>query len=545
MKANVQYKDQQPYIITDESLAGFKQLSNGYFANIYNLVTRKQVQDAVPWTKSYEWPRYPFDNFKTMEHQKHTTEFLLNNDRAWCLNGMRSGKTLSTACAIDLLFKTQRAKRVVIFAPLSILEDTWKQELFWIMPNRSVFIGNTSIDEANAALMSGLYDIVVLNHDKVDTCSEGLKAFDPDAVIVDEAGGFRYATTNRTKALTDLVGIPDSAKFTKTQLRRIFWILTATPTSQNKTDCWALVRLVSPHLLPNHGMSFNAFREKVCVPVQAKGRMGVDWLPRKDCDKYISSLLEPAIKYATSECIDLPPIVYTQRRVGSTEPQRKAIRDITKHKISMVDDVDDHSKTAIVADTPGARYAKVMQMFGGAVRDNDGTVRKIGADKRINELLDILNELGPDEKVVVCVSFTGIQKFVLNKLAKKKIGGLLINGNCTGRERTEIVRTFRSDKSCRVLVAHPECIKYGLNLTCANTIVWYLPPMTADQWIQANQRATGKKSDTKRKINIISLYSGSLEKMLYKRRVEQQTSDESITDVWRVIVNHVKKHGVK
>lgn len=544
MKANIKYFQNQPYIVTDQSFAGFKELSNGHFANIYNEVTRTQVGLEIPWSKNYEWPTYPVPDFKPMKHQKITTEFMLNEHRCWVLNGMRSGKTYSTLCSIDILFKTQRIERVVIFAPLSILDDTWKQELFWTMPNKRVFIGNTSIDEANAALMSGRYDIVVLNHDKVDTCSEGLKLFNPCCVVVDEAGGFRYSTTNRTKALTNLVGIPGSDKFSNEQLRRYFYILTATPTSQNKTDCWALARLVSPHLLPNRGMSFNSFRERVCVPVQAKGRMGVDWLPKRGCDKYISSLLEPAIKYATADCVDLPPIVYTQRRVAATEPQRKAIRDITKHKISIVEDVDDKSNTAIVADTPGARYAKVMQMFGGAVRDNDGTVRKVGADKRVKELTDILDELGPAEKVVVCVSFTGIQNYVLKKLRTKKIDGLLINGSCSGKERTEIVRKFRSDKSCRVLVAHPECIKYGLNLTCANTIVWYLPPMTADQWIQANQRTTGKKSSSKRKINIISLYGSSLEKMLYQRRTEQQTSDESITDVWKVIVDHVKTQGV-
>ena len=76
----------------------------------------------------YEWPR----NVAIKEpfaHQILTTEFLVKHPRAFCLNDMGTGKTLSALWAYDYLRRQGKVKSMLVFCPLSTMLSTWGKEI--------------------------------------------------------------------------------------------------------------------------------------------------------------------------------------------------------------------------------------------------------------------------------------------------------------------------------------------------------------------------------------------------------------------------------
>ena len=63
--------------------------------------------------------------YEPMEHQWQSGVFMAEHKRCFNLSTMRTGKTGSTLLAYDLLRRTNRARRMLILAPLSTLRAVW------------------------------------------------------------------------------------------------------------------------------------------------------------------------------------------------------------------------------------------------------------------------------------------------------------------------------------------------------------------------------------------------------------------------------------
>ena len=89
-----------------------------------------------PIAYQYKWSgRYsPFDA------QLETAAFLTMNPKAFCLNDMGTGKTLSTLWAYDYLRKTGQVRKMLVISPLSTLERTWGDEVFNHFPHLSTAV---------------------------------------------------------------------------------------------------------------------------------------------------------------------------------------------------------------------------------------------------------------------------------------------------------------------------------------------------------------------------------------------------------------------
>ena len=67
--------------------------------------------------------------YEPMEHQWQSGVFMAEHKRCFNLSTMRTGKTGSTLLAYDLLRRTNRARRMLILAPLSTLRAVWYESV--------------------------------------------------------------------------------------------------------------------------------------------------------------------------------------------------------------------------------------------------------------------------------------------------------------------------------------------------------------------------------------------------------------------------------
>ena len=146
----------------------------------------------------YEWPRPP--GLIPFEHQKTTSEFLVNNPKSFCFNEQGTGKTASVIWAVDYLMKLGVVKRVLVICPLSIMKSAWQQDLFKFAIHRTVSVAHGSPKKRKEIINAGS-EFVVINFDGVEIVKSELLKGGFDLIVVDEASAYKNAQTDRWKDL--------------------------------------------------------------------------------------------------------------------------------------------------------------------------------------------------------------------------------------------------------------------------------------------------------------------------------------------------------
>lgn len=90
------------------------------------------------------------------------------------------------------------------------------------------------------------------------------------------------------------------------------------------------------------------------------------------------------------------------------------------------------------------------------------------------------------EKIIVWTSFTDNVDWLGRELAE--FGAVRVHGKRGILERDNAIKKFKTEASCRVLIATPAAAKEGLTLTVANHAVFYDRSFSLDDYLQAQDR---------------------------------------------------------
>lgn len=446
----------------------------------------------APMSYYYDWPGL----YKPFEHQRITAEFLTLNPRAFCLNGMGSGKTVSVLWAFDYLRRQGKVRKMLIISPLSTLERTWGDEIFRHFPEYNFAVLHGSRDKRHK-LLDQDYDVYIINHDGIKsqpTMDKLIAKEELDLIVVDEIASFRNSSTERWKFLNHLVN--GNAK-QGVKPKEWVWGLTGTPTPNEPTDAWAQCRLISPTKVPKF---FSHFRDSVmrkCSPFK--------WEVRKNALNIVSEVMQPSVRFSREDCIDLPPTTYMTRQVDLTPEQRKAYKDMLNKLTAEV------GSGQITAVNEAVKLNKLVQILCGAAYTEDGTV-EIPAGPRVDLVREIIEEA--DAKVIVFVPLTGALNMVAEEL-RRDYTVEVVHGGVSKNERDRIFGDFQKARDPRVLVANAAAMSHGLTLTAANVIVWYAPTTSNETYEQANARIVrpGQKLNTL----IVHVEGSDIERKMYDR----------------------------
>lgn len=420
----------------------------------------------------YDWPcKFKSGPFR---HQVQTTEFLVQHHRAFCLSDMGSGKTASVLWAFDYLRKNLQANKMLVVSPLSTLQRTWGDEISSSFPHLRHMVLTGSGEERRKRLRENA-DIYIINHDglKVAGIVEAInRRQDIDLVVIDEiAQAARSAATDRWKAL---------AKIVRHELahggKRRAYGLTGTPTPNSPSDAWAQCRLLVPDQVPPYYNSFkNLVEDKV-----SSGWNG--WVPKPEANDIVANAMQPSIRFKRDECIDLPPVTYQTREVELSSEQKRVYREML---ITLRAEVDNGQITAV---NELVKANKLLQIASGAAYKSDGETAFITPNERLSVTEEIIDE--SSGSIIVFVPFRGALNAVADHLIKKGITVGVIHGGVSSGERDRTFKGFQNDRTIRVLVAQPASMAHGLNLTAANTIIWFGPVYSNEIYQQSCARIT-------------------------------------------------------
>lgn len=466
------------------------------------------LDPPTPLETYYDWP----GRFPPFIHQRTTSGFLSSNPRAFCLNGLGSGKTISALWAFDYLRSQGLVRKMLVLCPMSTMERAWGDEIFRNFPhlNFAVLHGDR---EKRHKLLAEEFDIYIINHDGIksaDTCELLARREGLDLVVVDELAVYRNAATARWKAANTIIngdtkrGIP---------AKPWAWGMTGTPIPNGPVDAYAQVRLICPGRVPKY---FGHFRDQVMKQITQ-----YKYEARETALQTVHEVMQPAIRFAREDCIDLPPTTYMTRQAQLTPEQKKAFDEMLRRFKT------EHAGGQITAVNAAVKMNKLLQICLGTAYGNDGDV-VIPAQPRIDLVREIIEEA--EAKVLVFVPLTGALEALAADL-RKDYTVAVVHGATSRGQRDQIFKEFQQSPNPRVLVANPGTLSHGLTLTAANTIVWFGPTHSNETWEQANGRIArpGQKLNTL----IVNVVATPLEQKIFDRLAGRQQVQGALLDLIR------------
>ena len=452
-----------------------------------------------PMLRDYAWPGF----YKPFEHQKHTASFLSLRQRAFCFNEAGTGKTSAAIWAADYLMKLGLIKRVLVICPLSIMKSAWQDDIFKTAMHRSCGIAHGAAHK-RAKIINGNYEFVIINYDGVGIAFNEIVSGGFDLIIVDEANAYKSSTTKRWKVLAKLLA-PTTW----------LWMMTGTPASQSPVDAFGLARLVSPTRVPKF---VTAWRDRVMFQ-----RSRFKWMPKLNAQHDVHVALQPAIRYAKKDCIDLPSVTYQIRNVPLSPQAEKYYKQLKTQFIV------EAAGAMITAVNAAASLNKLLQVSGGAVYTDKRDVVEFDIKPRLNALQEVLDET--TNKVIVFVPYRHTIEVVHRYLLGQGYSAEVIQGDVSLTDRTRIINSFQQNTDPRVLVIQPQAASHGVTLTAADTIVFWSPVMSVETYMQCVARID--RVGQQNKMTVVHLEGSEVERKIYKMLQGKIDNHQQLVDLYK------------
>jgi SNF2 family DNA or RNA helicase len=454
----------------------------------------------------YNWP----GKYKPMSHQRETSEFLTFNRKAFVFSEPGTGKTLSALWAADYLMSIGKVRRVLILCPLSIMQSAWLGDLSNSIIHRSAIVAHHTQASRRIEMVQQDYEFVITNYDGLNLIANEINNDGRfDLVIVDEANAYKTPTTRRWKALSSIIK-PDTH----------LWMMTGTPASQSPVDAYGLAKLVNPNNIPKF---FTAWRDMVMNKITM-----FKWAPKPAAPQLVHEALQPAIRFTKAQCLDLPPVL-TMTRIVPLTPQQTKYYNTLKERMAI-----QAAGEAITAVNAATVVSKLLQISCGAVYTDDKDVVEFDAGPRLAVLEEILGET--DRKVLIFALFRSSIDSIHQHLLKKGVHTECIHGGVTPNKRADTIRRFQNEKDPRVLVMQPQASAHGITLTAADTVIFYGPLMSVEQYVQCIARADRKGQDAD-KVTVIHIEGSPIEKKMFTALGSKVVDNSLLTRMFENEIN--------
>jgi SNF2 family DNA or RNA helicase len=168
------------------------------------------------------------------------------------------------------------------------------------------------------------------------------------------------------------------------------------------------------------------------------------------------------------------------------------------------------------------------------VYTDDKDVVQFDAGPRLSVLEEILEET--DRKVLIFALFRSSIDTIHQYLLKKGVAVECIHGGVTPNKRADTIRRFQNEKDPRVLVMQPQASAHGITLTAADTVVFFGPLMSVEQYIQCIARAD-RKGQNSDKVTVIHIEGSPVEKKMFTALASKVVDNSLLTRMFESEIN--------
>jgi len=268
---------------------------------------------------------------------------------------------------------------------------------------------------------------------------------------------------------------------------------------------------------------FTAWRDQVMHKVTL-----FKWAAKANAPELVHEALQPAIRFTKEACLDLPPVITMTREIALT-PQQAKYYNLLKDKMMVY-----AAGETISAVNAAAGVSKLLQISCGAAYTDDREVVEFDSAPRLGVLEEILEET--TRKVIIFALFRSIIDTIHTHLSNRGIPNECIHGSVTPPKRADIIRRFQNESEPRVLVMQPQATAHGITLTAADTVIFYGPLMSVEQYVQCIARADRKGQDSD-KVTVIHIQGSPIEKKMFKALQDKVSDNSLLTEMFDTEIN--------
>ena len=438
----------------------------------------KKERTTVAVPAEFEFRTKPFD------HQIEGFNYGLEHDR-WLLGDEQGlGKT-KQVIDIAVAKKYQKGyKHCLIVCGVNGLKWNWQNEIKthsnetgWILGQRKKANGwkigsnkDKLQDLTNLPAISSYFlitNVESLRDEKIaasvaQLCKDGTIGM----VAIDEIHKCKNPTSQQGKGILKV--LPDC---------RI--AMTGTPLMNNPMDLFIILRWLG---YEKH--AFYSFKQHYCM---FGGFGGHEIIGYKNLGELQNQLNEIMLRRLKSEVLDLPDKIFIDEYVEMTGKQEQVYKEVTAEIRLNIDKI----KTAA---NPLAQLIRMRQATGytGIL---SSTIQESAKLDRMEELVE--EAVANNQKVVIFSNWTQMTDIVCKRLRAYKPA--VITGETKDEERQAMVKTFQTDKDCKVIVGTIGAMGTGLTLTAGTVEIFLDEPWTMaakDQAVDRCHRIGAKNNVT-------------------------------------------------
>ena len=258
-------------------------------------------------------------------------------------------------------------------------------------------------------------------------------------------------------------------------------IMTGTPVANRPYDLWAQIRFLDEGMAL--GQEFSAFKRDLDLT----NDLGDD--PHK-VDRFQRALsavfakIRPFTVRETKGTVEISlPNKELRNVVVELESRQREIYERFQKQMSAVV-VQENRAVLDNAEEILKRLMRLVQVASNPQLVDDSYHAVPAKFSVLLNLIYQATDVG--EKVIVWTSFTDNVDWIARELSN--FGAVRVHGKRSFVERVTAIKRFKTDGSCKVLVATPAAAKEGLTLTVANHAVFYDRSFSLDDYLQAQDR---------------------------------------------------------
>lgn len=449
--------------------------------------------------------------------------------------GMGSGKTCGTISILrKKYYEKGRLMRTLIFAP-SVVLFNWKDEFekhSWIKPEDiHVIHGSKSKRLKILSEATEGHQIIIVNYEAVARTKEIyniLHDWEPEIVVLDESHKVKSHNSSQSIAAMNLCDLAEHR-----------YILTGTFILNTELDAFMQYRCLD--MGETFGENFFAFRRKYFYDAVSGANVSWSkWMPVQD--EGLSTELREKIHskarvVKTEDCIDLPPLVKTIKYVEMNKDQERMYKEMKDNFVAFIrDNEEDIAADAAVADTALTKLLRLQQIVTGYVVTDEGEEHQMENVPRVKYTQELLEQLTPEHKVIVWCCWRNNYKTIADICKKLNIDYVKLEGSMSNERKHQAINKFRSDGSCRVIIANRRSGGIGINLTEASHSIVFSRNFSLDEELQSAARNYRKGSDIHERIVRIDLCSkGTVDELILNALRDKREISRGVVEWTREI----------
>lgn len=461
---------------------------------------------------------------KLLGFQRAGVAFLVKSRRALLCDPMGTGKTAQLIRTLQVLQETgENPFPALVVCPNSLKLSTWARELTAWAPEITYQVVDGDAGKRRKQLAADV-QVFILNWEAVRLHSRlagygtiALKDKEKEpkelnklglrTVILDEAHKASDPTTAQTRAVWAVL---HEAEFA--------FLASGTPVTRNIGSFWALAHGTEPTWFPAKTKYLDYFAD---TTINTFGGLEVHGIKPTTRDQFFK-IVDPLMRRIPKEAAlpNLPPVLPDQiRYTPMSAKQKKAYDELERDMIAQLNDLlvaKNQLSQLMRLNQFASAYGEIIpcvkrekQAVWDGIEWTEEMVEVATADlkltapsSKVDDLMELLEELGEDEPLVVAAVSRQLIELAAERLKKAKISFGLITGAQSQYERDLAVRQFQ-DGNLRVVLLTVGAGAEGITLTRSRTMLFMQTPYSNVQYMQARDRVHRIGSERHDAIRII------------------------------------------